>query len=892
MFDDAKKSIRVKVTLMLIAIVIVVTSVHVGMSLLAMQDRLTETVKKNATVIADVGDKLILTHLELIDAEAKIVAEKLATLPDSEIETLLKNTMDMNANILSFTVFDRDKIVVSYGNYPAPNSLLHSSRFLPKAFAGQRVISSTYWDKLTERLVMYVYIPIDNNRVLAATIPGTFFSDLISDIRIWKTGNIFIIDDQGVMIANMRDHYVNERVNFIERAKTYPDYKDVGNIFLEMIHGQNGFGRFYLDGVERLCVWKKVTGSTMGWTLGVEVPLNESPVAQAQLRLLLSGLAFMILGIFVVVFISGKVARPFKMIEEQNKNLVALNKEVKAATEAKSNFLANVSHEMRTPMNAIIGLSELMLGEDELQGEVRERLNKVYSAGVTLLGIVNDLLDISKIESKRFELVPETYDLPSFINDTVALNIMRIAEKPIEFKLLIDGSLPDKLIGDDLRVKQICNNLLSNAFKYTREGTVEWRLSCERDGDSVWMTCAVTDTGIGIKPNDIGKLFSNYSQVDTRSNRKIEGTGLGLALARYMVEMMDGNITVESEYGKGSTFTARFRQKFVSDVMIDSNVVESLKKMHYSKNRLETKTRFIRVQLPYARVLVVDDVPTNLDVARGMLKPYGMKVDCVDSGQKAVDLIKKRKIIYDAIFMDHMMPEMDGIEAVRIIRSRIGTDYAKTIPVIAMTANAIAGNEEMFLNNGFQAFIAKPIDIMLLDSVIRHWIRDKSMESRYVDQQVKEKEQKIPDSDLRQKAQKKKHTGTERRSGHVKQEFDKATPPIPGLDLEECLGRFSGDEETLRDILDSYVRNTPVMLEKIRTVTQEMLDDYAVIAHGIKGSSRNICAQAVGDFARELEYAAKAGDFAFVETKNSAFQQAVKEQIAQISNFLKHYSRA
>jgi CheY-like chemotaxis protein len=350
-----------------------------------------------------------------------------------------------------------------------------------------------------------------------------------------------------------------------------------------------------------------------------------------------------------------------------------------------------------------------------------------------------------------------------------------------------------------------------------------------------------------------------------------------------MVELMGGTITVESEYGKGSTFTARFRQKFVSDTVIGPEVVANLKSMKYSISRLETKARFVRLQLPYAKVLVADDVQTNLDVARGMMKPYGMKVDCVTSGQEAIDIIRKKEITYDAIFMDHMMPEMDGIEAVRIIRNEIGTEYAKTIPIIAMTANAIVGSEEMFLQNGFQAFIAKPVDVMLLDSIIRHWIRDKTPERKYAAEQaaLKAAAQEAPG----QEEEKERRSGTERRSGLDRREPAKATG-IPGIDLNACLGRFSGDEEILRDILESYARNIPDMLEKIRTVTQEGLAGYAVNVHGIKGSSRNICAEAVGAFAEKLEHAAKAGDFAFVEANNGAFLQATEKQIEEISRFL------
>ncbi|MCL2876378.1 MAG: ATP-binding protein [Betaproteobacteria bacterium] len=879
MLLDAGKSIRVKVALILIAIIIVVTSVHVGMTLLSMHDRVTETSWENVSVIADVADRLISTRYVLLENETKNVADNLVKIPNEEIKKFLENFPYGDKNIISMTVLDRQGIIASHGNFPAQSTFVQTSRYLPAAFEGRPIISSTTWNKKANKLLMYIYVPIDKNRVLAATIPGTLFSDLISDFRVWETGNIFIIDDQGTMIANMRAHYVFDQINFIERGKTDPMLKSTGDFFEKMVNGSSGHGYYYHDDVKRLCVWKKITGLSSAWTLGVAAPLNESPVALVKINLIFSGAVFMVLGIAVVIFISGRIARPFQMIEEQNKNLTELNIEVKAANEAKSNFLANVSHEMRTPMNAIIGLSELMLSENEIQGEIREKLDKVYAAGMTLLSIVNDLLDISKIESGKFELVMETYDLPSFINDTITINIIRIAEKPIEFKLTIDESLPDKLIGDDLRIKQVCNNLLSNAFKYTRQGTVEWQLYCEREdgSDTVWMTSIVKDTGIGIKHEDLNKLFSDYSQVDTRSNRRIEGTGLGLALARRMVDMMGGSISVESVYGMGSVFTARFPQKFISDGTIGQEVVKNLKKMNYSKNRLETKARFVRAQLPYARVLVVDDVQTNLDVARGMMKPYGMKVDCVTSGWDAINLIRKKEVTYDAIFMDHMMPVLDGIETVRIIRDEIGTDYAKNIPIIAMTANAIVGNEEMFLRNGFQSFITKPVDIMLLDSVIRHWVRDKHMESEYANQQKKAETTELSDLNFHQQEGREQHADA--------QEPDKPLA-IPGLDLEKCLERLNGDEEILRDILDSYVSHTPDMLAKIRTVTREGLADYAITVHGVKGSSRSICAETVGKLAEALEYAAKADDFDFIEANNDTFIQAVEKQIAQISDFL------
>jgi CheY-like chemotaxis protein/two-component sensor histidine kinase len=379
-----------------------------------------------------------------------------------------------------------------------------------------------------------------------------------------------------------------------------------------------------------------------------------------------------------------------------------------------------MSHEMRTPLNVVIGLSELTIEVDGLSKDVRENLEKINSAGTTLLSTVNDILDISKIEAGKFELVPVEYDIPSLINDSITQSIMSIEDKPIQFVLDFDENIPTNLYGDDLRVKQILNNLLTNAFKYTREGTVKLSISCEyensphpkkEENGTIWLVARVSDTGKGIRKEDIDRLFIDYIQVDTLSNRKIEGTGLGLSITKRIVEMMDGAIFVESEYGKGSVFTVRFRQNFISGETIGAEVVKNLKNFQYSNSKRKKNSQMIRIRLPYARVLVVDDVVTNLDVVKGMMKPYGMQIDCVGSGYEAVEAIRIGKVKYNAVFMDHMMPGMNGMEATKIIREEIGTEYAKNLPIIALTANAIVGNREMFLSNGFHDFLSKPIEI-------------------------------------------------------------------------------------------------------------------------------------------------------------------------------------
>jgi PAS domain S-box-containing protein len=407
--------------------------------------------------------------------------------------------------------------------------------------------------------------------------------------------------------------------------------------------------------------------------------------------------------------------------------------EAEAASEAKSRFIANMSHEIRTPMNVIVGLTDLMLEEDSVSKEAKETLKKINTAGTTLMGLINDVLDISKIESGRQELNPVQYDVASFLNDIITLNMVRIGEKPIEFKLDINENLPKTLFGDDLRVKQILNNLLSNAFKYTKEGSVTLGIAASGIVTSiggingVWVFFSINDTGIGIRDEDKAKLFTDYYQVDTSANREIEGTGLGLSITKKFVEMMDGEITVESEYGQGSTFRVRIRQGSVTDTPIGKETVENLRSFRYLDRKKQVQGESIRPDLSYAKVMLVDDFPMNLDVAAGMLRKYKMQVDCVLSGQDAFDRISAGEPIYDAVFMDHMMPGMDGVETVAKIRL-LSTEYAKNIPIIALTANAVAGSEQMFLDNGFNAYLSKPFNMMNLDSIVQRWVRDKSKE--------------------------------------------------------------------------------------------------------------------------------------------------------------------
>ena len=398
-------------------------------------------------------------------------------------------------------------------------------------------------------------------------------------------------------------------------------------------------------------------------------------------------------------------------IKRNMEEMERLMHQAEASNEAKSAFLANMSHEIRTPMNAICGMTDMLLDEN-LTRQGKEYAETIKTSGEGLLSIINDILDFSKIESGKMPIIPEEYYFASMIHDIISMMEIRVKGKPVELIAKVSDSVPRKLYGDIGRVKQIIINIMGNAMKFTHEGMITRTASWQRqEEDTGRLLISVADTGIGIRQEDIPKLFHSFEQVDMRKNRGVEGTGLGLSISKLLVENMGGSIEVQSEYGKGSVFSFYIVQK-----VIDASPCE------YSKNKkvVERKQFVIDFKAPRAKVLVVDDNKVNLRVATGLLKKFGIVPDLVDNGQDSVDMIR-RQIQYDLVFMDHMMPELDGIEATKLIRA-MGTPYTDNLPIVALSANAVKGMEAEFLVGGMDDFLPKPIDLGMLGEILQKWL--------------------------------------------------------------------------------------------------------------------------------------------------------------------------
>jgi len=534
----------------------------------------------------------------------------------------------------------------------------------------------------------------------------------------------------------------------------------------------------------------------------------------------------------------------------------ALNKTYEAtllaeqSNRAKSIFLAQMSHEIRTPINAILGISEINLQGRQPTANAQEGFGKIYEAGSLLLKIINDVLDFSKIEAGKLEIVLKKYDIPIFINDTVQINLIRYENKPIEFNLRLDENMPLEVIGDEFRIRQILNNLLSNAYKYTDTGKVSLFVTFEKgqDEETVILIFKVKDTGQGMNSDQINRLFLEYERFNMETNYSISGTGLGMSITKRLIDLMNGEIIVKSEAGKGSEFTVRIPQKKCNSLVCGAEVANNLQNFNYRGTTLTKSEELIHEFMPHNKVLVVDDVESNLYVAKGLLTPYGLHIETARNGIEAIEKVKINGE-YDVIFMDHMMPKMNGLEATKKIREM---GYAR--PIVALTANVVSGQEEKYLLNGFDGFIAKPIDSRELDLILTHFIRDQGPLSSLQPLENEETEQQV-----------------------IPIISPSASPVKQQKKTDEIYKYFIIDaENTLKTLIDYNSR--------LCNLSYEEAEMYIVTIHGIKSALANIGKKALSEIALKLEKAGQNRDFAVMTNETPAFIDSLQLLIDKLKS--------
>ncbi|MBO4396208.1 MAG: response regulator [Eubacterium sp.] len=538
-----------------------------------------------------------------------------------------------------------------------------------------------------------------------------------------------------------------------------------------------------------------------------------------------------------------------------------------AESEAKSSFLSNMSHEIRTPITAVLGMNEMVLRECEDQNIINYA-ESIETAGRTLLGLVNDILDFSKIEAGKMEIIPVEYDVASVLNDLVNMTQIRIEEKGLILNLDFNPKLPNLMFGDEVRVKQIITNILTNAVKYTERGSVTFGMTYVKDPidqDSIIMIAEVRDTGIGIKKEDMDKLFSRFDRIEEERNRNIEGTGLGMTITKRLIDLMGGTMEVESEYGKGSMFRVSIKQK-----VVDWNPIGDYEEAY--RKHVEERDRYQQIfTAPDAKVLIVDDTQMNLMVFKSLLKSTEVQIDTAKSGDEGLKLMKEKA--YDVIFLDHMMPGKDGIQTLKELHES-GEGPNMDVPVICLTANAISGAREMYIKAGFDNYLSKPIDSSRLEEMMVEYIPAEKVRYVMSEEKVPEKRENTAgqsDENIRE------DSGlTPTFMNKSNQQPDESSPlyrPHEGINIAGAIDGM-GSEEAFRPILDIFYETIDETADEIEELYQdENWEDYTIQVHALKSSARIVGALDLGEEAFAMEMAGKNRDLDYIHENHEQLME-------------------
>ena len=554
---------------------------------------------------------------------------------------------------------------------------------------------------------------------------------------------------------------------------------------------------------------------------------------------LTSSLGVILLCICIYSTIANPDAVLVGLLKEQTERADAANK-------AKSEFLAKMSHEIRTPINAVLGMNEMILRESSEQ-DIKKYATDIKGSANSLLSIINEILDASKIESGKMELSEARYDIASMLYDLQNMFEIKAKEKNLELKFEIDRFIPSEYYGDDLRIKQVLINLLNNAIKYTPSGFVTVELKGKREGDNERLTFTVKDTGVGIKDEDVEKLFSQYSRIDEKQNRYVEGTGLGINIVINLLKLMDSELKVNSIYGMGSELSFDIIQKIENEEVLGDFRSKAL--------NTQEESYVNKYIAPEAKILVVDDNEMNLKVFRNLIKHTEIQLTEANSGEKCIQLVKEHK--YDVIFLDHMMPEMDGIETLNIIKEQ---NLCEETPIIVLTANAIKGAREQYLSEGFTDFLSKPILPDKFDHILLKYIPSELIKIMQNQINVVEEEDE--------------------------QEEHISLPDIPEFDFGHAL-RILNSKKLLMDTLEDFYDVLKTMSNKLNNLydeinSEEGMKNYRIEVHALKSVAETVGALLLSKLARIIEKASSANEEDKVRTLHGYLMEEIDKHIENL----------
>lgn len=726
------------------------------------------------------------------------------------------------------------------------------------AAGGDTIIVPPYVDAQTGQVVITITRMLSNGEdVVAVDLTMEYIQELSTSLNVRDKGYGFIFDSDGLIIAHEDESFKGLNVS---------DIDGMTDLMEQAVSTGDGYFEMSIDGKPNTVFVQTVMGQWYVVIIISNAELYAESVQQISVNVLICVIIFVLIGLFY--FLGYRNDRRYsKRIEEMREEeqrqayeaqVLKFEKEAAdTANKAKSDFLAQMSHEIRTPINAVIGMDEMILRETQ-DPDIKGYALDIKSASKTLLSLVNGVLDFSKIESGKMEIVPVHYKTVEMINDIVSMISDRAERKDLLLSLDIDPKLPGVMYGDDVRIKQVIINLLTNAVKYTEKGTVKLTMRVVDIRDN---TCtihvSVKDTGIGIKEEELDKLFDSFQRLDERRNRNIEGTGLGMAIVQGILGMMGSQIHVESNYGQGSVFSFSINQDIIESAPIGEYHVLRSSKREEEKNTLTILN---------ADILVVDDNDINLKVAKGLMKRLNAVPDIAGSGTEAIDMIRRKH--YDIILMDHMMPVIDGIETLKILHNQSLID--ETTSVIALTANAIAGAREMYISEGFVDYLSKPIVPEDLENMLIKYLpsdryrisTDDAAEDISEENTVEAK----PSSDESEML----------RSLHDK-----------GFNVDAALTYCMNDEEFLNELMGSFVESSD---EKITSIVSYHdsgnWTDYSTYVHALKSSSRTIGADSLSSLAQAQENASKSGDVNGIESGYEKMLNEYRRVIEDIRNVL------